>query len=398
MLIAWLRASGKSLGWPHAPGAQVVLTHQARTALGLLCQLLKLGPADEVLLPAYNCGAEVDPYVQAGCKVLFYRIDRAANADVADIRRRMSPATRLVHITHFFGWPQELGDLPSFCSQRNVLLVEDCAQALFSSASDGRLGTVGDAIIYSFVKSMALPDGGALVLKQSLPTTLRPTRPPNLACTLRASLPLFKKWLMQHNSLWQKHPWGRRILNRSWASKHAQPTINGRREMLSSNCFNESRRFWWMSRVSQGLLNRTDVQEVIARRRRNFDRLHGQLRNAEHLLPLHDSLPRDVCPLAYPVYANDPAYARTYFEQQGILVQGWPGYYPRMPWDEYPDACALKDTLLTLPVHQDLTIPQMDYIATCANNLGKCPSPDTAPAPMHRNSARRRLLDSRAGL
>lgn len=97
-------------------------------------------------------------------------------------------------------------------------------------------------------------------------------------------------------------------------------------------------------------------------------------------------MPREVCPLAYPVYAQDPAYARAYFEQKGILIQGWPGYYPGMLWDEFPDACALKDTLLTLPVHQDLSLAQMDYIAKTANTLGKSPAPDTAPAPMHQTS------------
>src|SRR5690349_1195738 len=86
MLGGWLRSSRKAPSWLQTPDDQVVLTHQGRTAVGLLCSALGLGPGDEVLLPAYNCGAEVDPFVQAGCKVLFYRVDRQAQLDVADIQ------------------------------------------------------------------------------------------------------------------------------------------------------------------------------------------------------------------------------------------------------------------------------------------------------------------------
>lgn len=369
MIAGWLRSYQRPPAWLHVPDRQVVLTHQGRTALGLLCDLVGLGPADEVLLPAYNCGAEVDPFVHAGCKVIFYRIDRAANADIADIRRRMSQATRLVYITHFFGWPQEIGDLAAFCKQRNVLLVEDCAQALFSGSGQIRIGKFGDAVIYSFVKFLALPDGGALVLAHKLapgPGTMRSAK---AAGTFKESLPLFKKWFMQHGAFWQKHSWARQLLNRSWMQKATHQPAQGRRAMLSSNRFIESTRFWRMSRVSRGVLTRTEVQEIVARRRRNFARLHEQLQPGRQLVPLHESLPPEVCPMAYPVYAKDPACARTCLEQQGILVQGWPGYYPGMPWDDYPDACALKDRLLTLPVHQDLSLAQMDYIAKCANSL-----------------------------
>lgn len=372
MIAGWFRSYGQPPAWLQVPDRHVLLTYQGRTAIGLLCSLLGLGPADEVLLPAYNCGAEVDPFMRARCRVVFYRIDRAARADVADIRSRISPSTRLVYVTHFFGWPQDIENLVSLCQRQKLFLVEDCAQALFNaSGAPGRLGRFGDAVIYSYVKFFGLPDGGALVLKQPPPPALQPTHFPQASCTLRASLPLFKKWFMQHNALWQKHSWSRQFLHRSWQPQPGRQVSGGRRDMLSSNCFIESRRNWRMSRASLGVLQRADARQVVARRRRNFACLHARLNNPGHLLPLHESLPEDVCPLAYPVYAKDPAYARTFFERKGILVQGWPGYYPGMPWDAYPEACALKDTLLTLPIHQDLSLAQMEFIALCANSLGK---------------------------
>jgi perosamine synthetase len=371
MLAGWLYSFGRPPDWLRSPEGQTVLTHQCRTALGLLCTLLGLGRGDEVLLPAYNCGAEVDPFVHAGCRVILYRIDRAAKIDVADIRRRMSPATRLVYITHFFGWPQDISGLAEVCRKREVFLVEDCAQALFSSGPNNRIGAHGDAVVYSFVKSLALPDGGALMLKSRPAAAVQGLRLPAVRSTFKASLPLFKKWFMQNHTLWQRRGWTRRWLTRSWSPRHQARSAKGRREMLASNRFPEAQRHWGMSRVSLGLLKQANAEWVASRRRRNFAFLHERLNNSKHLQPLYESLPDEVCPLAYPVFAQDAAKARTYFDQHGILVQGWPGYYPGMPWDEYPDACELKDDLLTLPVHQDLGLAQMDYIARCANRLGR---------------------------
>lgn len=373
MMAGWFHSYGSPPVLSQIPDRQVLLTHQGRTAVGLLCNILGLGQGDEVLLPAYNCGAEVDPFICAGCKVVFYRIDRAARADVGDIKSRLSSATRVIYVTHFFGWPQDMGEIGDVCKQRHLFLVEDCAQALLSGGGERFIGKLGDAVICSYGKFLGLPDGGALTLKQ--PTTSIPVFFPSITWTWQASLPLFKKWFMQHNSLWQRYPWGRRLLNRSWKSGPGHRQFGGRLEMLPSNCFDANRRFWKMSRTSVGILKKTNMHEVVTRRRRNFTWLSEHLKNNEHLIPLHESLPTDVCPLAYPVFAKDPGHARSYLEKNGIFVQGWPGYYPGMPWDEYPDACVLKDTLLTLPVHQDLSLEQMEYIAQCANSLGNHFSP-----------------------
>ena len=73
--------------------------------------------------------------------------------------------------------------------------------------------------------------------------------------------------------------------------------------------------------------------------------------------------------MAFPFVVEDRSYWYSQLETRGILVQGWPGYYPGFDWDAYPEACYLKDTLLTLPVHQDLTLAHMEYIAGCVREL-----------------------------
>ena len=81
--------------------------------------------------------------------------------------------------------------------------------------------------------------------------------------------------------------------------------------------------------------------------------------------------PAGACPLAFPFVVADRSYWRSQLERRGILIQGWPGYYPGFDWAAYPQACYLKDRLLTLPVHQNLTFAHMEYIAQCVTEVAR---------------------------
>jgi hypothetical protein len=52
-----------------------------------------------------------------------------------------------------------------------------------------------------------------------------------------------------------------------------------------------------------------------------------------------------------------------------MAVEWWAGYHRSFNWDEFPEACYLKDHLLTLPIHQDLGVTQMKYIGRCVNEI-----------------------------
>lgn len=364
-MIAGLLNSSKLPDWFQFADRSVVFTYQGRYAIGLVCQLLNIGSGDEVIMPAYNCGAEVDPFVRAGAKVVFYRIDHKALIDTEDIIRRVTPATRIIYVTHFFGWPQEITQLAEWCRKRGIFLVEDCAQSLFSNGPGNTIGRIGDAAIYSFVKSLPLPDGGALLFKKNIWNESRMLKQLQSRDTFRNSLPLLKKWFMGKNKYWQHYKFTRKLLTKSWLQKTDNKRRELRPEMLKSNCFEEQKMDWSMSGLSSGVLSTTIPDKVIEKRRSNYKYLHNALFNIPSFNPLFDSLPDNVCPLSFPFLAKDRNPWYKALSDKGILVLGWPGYYPRFDWDEFPEACNLKDNLLTLPVHQNLDTFHMEYIAGC---------------------------------
>lgn len=145
-------------------GKNVHFTYLGRSAIWQAVGMLGLSDGDEVLVPSYNCGSELDPLFHRGLRVIPYRILCSAEIDFDDLRRRATHRTRAVYVTHFFGFPQRLEPVLRFCRERQLFLIEDCAIALFSYDSGGFLGRTGDVAIFSLRKTLPLSDGGAIIV------------------------------------------------------------------------------------------------------------------------------------------------------------------------------------------------------------------------------------------
>lgn len=351
----------------------VIFTHQGRYAISLICQLLHIGSGDEVIVPAYNCGAEIDPYIWAGAKVVFYRVDNRALIDLEDIIRRVTPSTRMIHVTHFFGWPQEISELGQWCEKRGLYLLEDCALSLFSKGTNNTIGRIGDAAIYSFVKSLPVPDGGALVLKdKDIWNETKIFRPPRLRNIFLNSLPLLKKWFMHKNKFWQHYEFTRKLLTKSWLKKSTDQNCEIHREMPKSNYFDGQKIDWSISRLSKGILNTTNPDNIVETRRRNYQYLYNALLNIPTIHSLFNDLPNNVCPLSFPALVKDRNRWCKALNANGILAyEWWAGYHKGFDWGEFSESRTLKNNLLTLPIHQSLDIYHMKHIANCVKFIAE---------------------------
>lgn len=350
---------------------RILFTHQARNALAHLCHMLAIGPGDEVLVPAYNCGAEIDPYIANGARVTMYRIGNGLKIDSDDIMNRVTASTRIIHVTHFFGWPQDIDALAKWCGSTGIALVEDCSQALFSTGPGHTIGRIGHAAVYSFVKSLPVPDGGALVLNRKQCELEIRFRAPAFNITLRNSGTLVKKWFMNSFLFWQKHAAIRRFFVKSWKRNDERRQENPRPAMLKSNYFVERRMDWGMSPITKGLLRSVDRETVVRKRRKNFQYLLDAVSHIPGITPVFTSLPYNVCPLSFPFIVDDHRMWYERLESMGVLVQGFRGYYPGLNWDDYPEACNLKDNILTVPVHQYMKTRHLEHIHMCVEAIAR---------------------------
>jgi perosamine synthetase len=139
---------------------EVYYTHKCRTVLRKVCELLELGADNEVVVPAYNCGSEVDVFSKAGVSLQPYRVEETTEIDWEDFVGRMTRRTRAALVTHYFGFPQAISRVVQICKEKRIWLIEDCAHALFSRDRKRMLGSLGDIAVFSFSKTLGVPDGG----------------------------------------------------------------------------------------------------------------------------------------------------------------------------------------------------------------------------------------------
>lgn len=136
-----------------------------RNAIYAACKILELRPGDEVLTPAFDCDGSLQPFRVLGLNLNFFRSDPGdLTVDIDDIKRRITPKTKLIHIINHFGLPQPWDKLLAMREETGIPILEDNAYSLFSSVNDRLFGTFGDFAIFSLRKNLPLIDGGMLRL------------------------------------------------------------------------------------------------------------------------------------------------------------------------------------------------------------------------------------------
>ena len=138
---------------------------------GLLVALkaLGVGPGDEVITTPLTAIATAEAISMAGAKVVFADLEPQGYAlDPEDVRRKITPHTRAMIPVHIYGAPADLDALQEIARAHDLKLIEDCAQAQGARHRGRRVGTIGDAGVFSFFPSKNLGgfgDGGAVTAR-----------------------------------------------------------------------------------------------------------------------------------------------------------------------------------------------------------------------------------------
>lgn len=326
-------------------------------------------------MPAYHCGAEVDAVLSTGASVALYRVGRDMRIDVRDLRDRISERTRVVYVIHYFGWPQELGELSRLCRDRGIRLLEDCALALFSRCGTRNPEAVSDASVFSFSKTLAVTDGGAAVW-HTLHEAPADLCGPGTCAVLRRMLPLIKRTTLRRMSRMGLPG----ILLGAGGRTGSHAAQGPQDEMPQNYYFTDSVRGVSLSRCARGSAHRTDRDQIIARRRRNFLRLLDRLLATGAALPLQ-SLPDGVCPLAMPITVENRNEVIRSLTGSGVeAIPWWAGGHRSLGLQGFPEAKLLKEQVVALPVHQQLTDADIDFVADAADAaLGQLGRADAGP-------------------
>ncbi|OXM48865.1 DegT/DnrJ/EryC1/StrS family aminotransferase [Amycolatopsis alba] len=157
------RAFAGYLGARHAVGV-----NSGTDALILALHALGVGPGDEVITVANTFHASAQAVVRVGATPVLAdcRPDNYL-LDLEQAEAAVTPRTRAIIVVHLFGQSVDMTEVHRLARRHDLLVLEDCAQAVGAYSGGARVGTTSDAGCWSFAPSKNLAaagDAGAISL------------------------------------------------------------------------------------------------------------------------------------------------------------------------------------------------------------------------------------------
>lgn len=153
-------------------GAEYALAVSNGTvALHLALVALGIGPGDEVIVPDLTFGATLNAVILAGANPVIVDVDQNNwNMSVELLEANITQSTKAIMPVHIYGVPCDMQKITQIAKKNNLIVVEDCAEALGSRIYEKHVGTFGDAGTFSFFgnKVITCGEGGAIVFKDRL--------------------------------------------------------------------------------------------------------------------------------------------------------------------------------------------------------------------------------------
>jgi dTDP-4-amino-4,6-dideoxygalactose transaminase len=353
----WLRRPARAAFPLVAPGS--LLLCKARQALYFGIQGLGLRAGDEILLPAYHHGSEVEAFLRRGLTCRFYDLTPALAPDAAGLDRLLGPRTRALYLIHYLGFPQDAPAWRRWCRERGLLMIEDVAQGWLATVDGRPLGSFGDMAIFSFYKAVGVPEGGALVASRPVTAAIEGCRgiPVKL---LRQLASRHQAWLTSRSTLaaWLLGPGG------SWRP--------------SARSFRLGKVHAAPSAAIPYLLPRLLDPDPAAQRRRNYRILLVDL--ASHVPPALATLPDGASPYFFPVQTTDkPRLLQLLDDQRIDAVDFWTLAHPSLPAGPFPVTARLRGSIVGIPVHQALRPQDLERMAAVMRRWRARPRAERPP-------------------
>jgi len=333
------------------------LVSNGRSALGLAiryARVIDTSGRSKFLLPSYLCKSMIQPFHEAGLEVHFYPVDGNLAIDEESIARRVDDETLGVMLMHYFGFPQATG-LHCRLHARfpKVCIIDDRTHLLLSDIANPSYSPGPSIAVYSPRKWGPFPDLGIVIWGEQGP-------PPGevrglldsgydfefawfrlVGLLLRSAFFCFPLDALRALSLMPVHI-AENILHRRVRVTRASPV---------------SRLLWrWWNWALVWQVRRQNYQYLLS----NWPIEAGQ--------PLFGNLPRDVCPLGFPICARHREELRARLIKKGVYP---PVHWQRPPQVDpvvFPESARLAEEELTLPIDQRYTTRHMEYLleALCA--------------------------------
>jgi dTDP-4-amino-4,6-dideoxygalactose transaminase len=330
----------------------------ARNGIYHLMRSLESDRRQIVLAPDYHHGNEIYAMKAAGMKLRYYPVKRDLDIDLSVLTDLcdVEPKPRVLYVTHFIGWPQPMNEIQALCREKDLILIEDCALSFMSTFQGRPLGTFGAYGVFCLYKTLPLPNGGVLVANDTARLNGFTLRSCSALSLGGSSAELILRWIRS-----RYETCGRALFAMKRIAGRTLSATNVRRAPVGNTGFDLSAVNTGMSSICHTILRCFQYDRIKETRRRNFRILEDRFRGRVTLLD--KTLADGVCPLFYPLLVKDKRTAARALASRGIeTVEFWNCGDPESHRAGSPVAY-LRDHLLEIPIHQDVTPEGAEYAA-----------------------------------
>lgn len=233
----------------------------------------QLRPGDEVITCATGFPTTVNPIIQNGLvPVLLDAHVPTYNIDCSKLEEAITPKTKAIMIAHALGNPFDLDTICKVAKKHNLFLVEDCCDALGSTFNGKSVGSFGDAGTLSFYPAhhITTGEGGAVFTKNN---------------KLKRAMECIRDWGRdcwcepgEDNTCKKRFDWMLGELPHGYDHKYIYSHCGYNLKMTDMQ-------------ASIGCSQFGKLENFIARRRSNFNRLFDGLRDLEDQIIMPETLP-----------------------------------------------------------------------------------------------------------
>lgn len=141
-----------------------ILLSSGTNALSLALLAAGLQSGDEVLIPSYTFVATAAAVIHAGGIPVIVNIDKNLSLDAVDAASKISAKTKALILVHMDGLVADIESAKKLCKEKNLIFIEDVAQAIGASFKNKKLGSYGDYGCFSLNenKNISCGEGGIL--------------------------------------------------------------------------------------------------------------------------------------------------------------------------------------------------------------------------------------------
>lgn len=144
-----------------------IYTNSGRTSLYAILKALELPVSAKIGVPLFCCSVVFNAIQQAGLVPCFLDSELVdCNLSPADLARKSSDLAAVI-VVHMFGKPCDMEAIHT--AAEGLPVIEDCAQAIFSSYRQKQTGALSEASFFSFRcgKYLSAGEGSAILCREA---------------------------------------------------------------------------------------------------------------------------------------------------------------------------------------------------------------------------------------